>query len=97
MERDETAGELSGPASAGQLRELRALYAMGQALCALHDLDRVLQYAIEQVVALLEAEGASVLLLDETRQELYFHVAEDTRPGVERRLREVRFPADQGI
>jgi transcriptional regulator with GAF, ATPase, and Fis domain len=70
---------------------------MGQALCALHDLDRVLQYAIEQVVMLLEAEGASVLLLDEARQELYFHVAEDTRPGVERRLREVRFPADQGI
>ena len=97
MESHDTAAGRSGPPLARQLRELRALYEMGQSLCAIHDLDRVLQCAIEQVVALLGVEGASVILLDETRQELYFHVADDTRPGVERRLREVRFPAEQGI
>ncbi len=79
------------------IRELEALYDIGQSLSSIHDLDRLLQFAIERVGALLEAEAASVMLLDEGRQELYFQVADDTRPGVEGRLRELRFPVDQGI
>ncbi len=79
------------------IRELEALYDIGQSLSSIHDLDRLLQFAIERVVALLEAEAASVMLLDEGRQELYFQVADDRRPGVEGRLRELRFPVDQGI
>jgi Nif-specific regulatory protein len=79
------------------LRELMALHAIGQALWSVHDLDHLLQLAIERVVTLLEVEGASVILLDDQRHELYFKVADDTRVGRERRLREIRFPADQGI
>jgi Nif-specific regulatory protein len=79
------------------IRELEALYDIGQSLSSIHDLDRLLQFAIERVGALLEAEAASVMLLDEGRQELYFQVADDRRPGVEGRLRELRFPVDQGI
>ncbi len=80
-----------------QIRELVAVYEIGQSLCSIHDLDRLLQFAMERVVTLLEVEASSVILLDEERRELYFKVADDTRLGVEGRLREVRFPADQGI
>src|SRR5262249_38946819 len=73
-----------------------ALFAFSQALCALQDLEQLLQLAMEQVTALLEVESAAILL-DETRQELYFKVAEHRRSGVEQRLRKVRFPADVGI
>jgi Nif-specific regulatory protein len=79
------------------LRELQALHAIGQALWSVHDLDHLLQLSIERAVALLEIEGASVILLDEERQELYFKVADDARAGRELRLREHRFPATQGI
>jgi Nif-specific regulatory protein len=73
------------------VRELLALYEIGQALSSVHDLDQLLQLAIERTMALLDVEGASIILLDEERQELYFKVAD------EQRLREVRFPATQGI
>jgi Nif-specific regulatory protein len=51
------------------------------------------------VATRLDIERASIILLDEARQELYvyFNVADDTRAGREPRLREVRFPATQGI
>ncbi len=75
-----------------QLRELWALYAFSQALYAIQDLEQLLQLAMEQVTALLEVESAAILLLDETRQELYFKVAEHLHSGVEQRLRKVRFP-----
>jgi Sigma-54, DNA binding domain/GAF domain/Bacterial regulatory protein, Fis family len=61
----------------------------------LHLNDPVYQ-AIRRAVALLDVERVSILLLDDARQELYF-VAEHPRPGHEPRLREVHFPATQGI
>jgi Nif-specific regulatory protein len=80
-----------------QIRELLALHEIGHSLHSIHNLDQLLQFAMEQVVALLEVEGSAVLLSDEARKELYFKVADHVQSGVERRLREVRFPADQGI
>jgi Nif-specific regulatory protein len=79
------------------IRELQALYEISQALSSIHDLERLLQFATERVGPLLEVEAASVILLDEEQQELYFQVAEDSRAGTEQKLREIRFPADQGI
>jgi Nif-specific regulatory protein len=79
------------------VRELSALYEIGQALASIHDLGHLLQLAIERAKPLLDVEGASVILLDEERQELYFKVADDTRVDHEQRLREERFPATQGI
>src|SRR5688572_31422690 len=79
------------------VQELSALYEIGQALASVHDLGHLLQLAIERAKPLLDVEGASVILLDEERQELYFKVADDTRVDHEQRLREVRFPATQGI
>jgi Nif-specific regulatory protein len=79
------------------IRELRALHELGQALWSSHDLDDLLQLAIERVVTLLDVEDSSVILLDEERGELYFKASDRARVGRERRLREIRFPADQGI
>jgi GAF domain-containing protein len=78
-------------------RELLALYNIAQSLCSVHDLDLLLRFAIEQVVALLEVESSAVLLLDEERKELYFKAADDTRSGAEQKLQEIRLPADKGI
>ncbi|MFQ5658726.1 MAG: sigma 54-interacting transcriptional regulator, partial [Candidatus Methylomirabilales bacterium] len=85
------------PTSERHIMELEALYEIGQSLSSIHDLERLLRFAVERVGGLLEIEAASVILLHEERQELYFQVAYDVRAGVEHRLREIRFPADQGI
>lgn len=80
-----------------QIRELLTLYEIGQSLCSIHDLDLLLRFAMERVVALLEVESSSIILLDEERQELYFKAADNIRSDTEPKLREIRFPADQGI
>jgi Nif-specific regulatory protein len=86
------------PPLARHVRELQALYEIGQALSSVHDLDHLLQIAVERVVTLLDIEGASIILLDEERDELYFaKVANDRHGGHEQRLREHRFPAKQGF
>ncbi|MBI3988530.1 MAG: sigma 54-interacting transcriptional regulator [candidate division NC10 bacterium] len=92
----EGAADLDG-FSSRQIRELLALYEIGKSLCSIHDLDLLLRFSIERVVTLLEVEASSVVLLDEETQELYFKVADDIRAGAEQKLREVRFPAHQGI
>ena len=79
------------------VRELQALYEIGQALSSVHDLDDLLQLATERVVTLLDIQSASIILLDEDRDELVFKVADDSRVGHEQHLREFRFPAKQGI
>jgi Nif-specific regulatory protein len=69
-----------------------------EALASIHDLDQLLKRAIERVVTRLDLENASIILLDEARDELYFaQVADENRVGHERRLRGVRFPATHGI
>jgi GAF domain-containing protein len=80
-----------------QIRELRALYEISHSLCSIHNLDRLLRFATERVVSLLEVESSAVILLDDKRQELYFKVADDDRLDTEEKLREIRFPASQGI
>jgi Nif-specific regulatory protein len=69
-----------------------------EALSSIHDLDHLLKRAIERVVTRLDIENASIILLDEERDELYFaKVADESRVGHEKRLSGVRFPATQGI
>ena len=88
---------LSDLPSERQIRELLMLYEIGQSLCSIHDLDLLLRFAMERVVALLEVESSSIILLDEERQELYFKAADDIHSDVGQKLQEIRFPADQGI
>jgi PAS domain S-box-containing protein len=75
----------------------QTLFRIAQALHQFRQLDRLLDYITRQVQQLVEADGASVILLDEEHQEFYFPVAayEDTETG--RKMREIRFPADKGV
>ena len=75
----------------------RLLYDLGCAFAARIDLDELVPLVISKCREVLDAEGASVLLLDAARDELYFpYVAEDDREVAARLLR-LRFPADRGI
>jgi Nif-specific regulatory protein len=64
---------------------------------ALVDPGSLLPLIAERVKALIGAEACSVILYDAERGELYFPVASDERLESGDRLKEVRFPASQGI
>ncbi len=73
---------------------LLALVEASQALIREPHLDHVLQCVVEQAAAVLHAEGASVLLLDQTREELVFRTA--TGPKGEQLVGD-RFDSKLGI
>ena len=75
-------------------RERTALHRAGQAIAATLDLDQVLQLVIAEVKSLVGAEGATVLLRDRDRGELYFAAA--AGPGSEELLG-LRLPGDAGV
>jgi Nif-specific regulatory protein len=64
---------------------------------ALLEPDKLLTLITERVRTLLDAEACSVILYDPDRGELYIPVSSDTRIEPPERLREVRFPASEGI
>jgi signal transduction histidine kinase len=84
------------PAS-GSERTAAALSRIAQELHRFRNLDAVLEFITGEVRDLLDVEGASVILLDDARQEFYFRRSafDDTEAG--RRMSEVRFPADKGV
>ena len=61
------------------------------------ELDELLPLVMEKTKEALRGENCSLLLLDETRQQLFFPVISDIDPEVGEHLREVTFPADRGI
>lgn len=74
-----------------------ALFRIATALPRYRRLDDLLQFIIGEVRSLLAVKGASVILLDEEKQEFFIRVAsyDDTTTG--RKMREIRFPADRGV
>ncbi|HSP99621.1 MAG TPA: GAF domain-containing SpoIIE family protein phosphatase [Candidatus Dormibacteraeota bacterium] len=77
--------------------QLRLLYELGCAFAARIDLDELSALVVQKCREVLDAEGASILLLDPERDELYFPYVADTQPDVAARLLSLRFPADRGI
>lgn len=73
------------------------LYELGCAFAACLQLDELVPLVISRCRAVMDAEGASVLLFDAERRELYFPYVADADADVAERLRRLRFPADQGI
>ncbi len=51
---------------------LKALVEVARDLVLTHDLDQLIVKILQNVLAIAEAEGASLILIDETGQELYF-------------------------
>jgi len=75
-------------------RTLLALLDASRSIISDPELDQVLQHVVEQAVSVLDAEGASVLMLDELRDQLVFRAATGPK-GVE--LVGDRFDAHLGI
>ena len=75
----------------------QTLFRVVQALHQYRQLDQLLEYITRQVQLLIDVDGASVILLDEQRQEFYFPVAAYENSETGRRMREIRFPADKGV
>ncbi len=82
----------------GRYREALALFLeVSRSLHALVEVEALLRLVTAKLRALMRAEACSVILHDPDRHELYFPVSGDERLASPERLREVRFPADEGI
>jgi transcriptional regulator with GAF, ATPase, and Fis domain len=78
-------------------RRLRLLYDLGCAFAGRIEIDELIPLVMSKVREVLDAEGASVLLLDEVKQELYFPYVVSERQEVAARLAGLRLPAHRGI
>jgi len=75
----------------------RLIYELGNTFASQLDLDALLGLVTNKCREVLNAEGASILLLDPRTEELYFPYLSELDPEVARRLATVRFSADKGI
>ncbi|MBI2875747.1 MAG: sigma 54-interacting transcriptional regulator [Candidatus Tectomicrobia bacterium] len=78
-------------------QRLSLLLEVSQSLSALTDLRELLRFIIRKNRELLRAEASSIILLDKEKNELFFLVADNTEDETERKLLDVRFPADKGV
>ncbi|HXZ88328.1 MAG TPA: sigma 54-interacting transcriptional regulator [Candidatus Binataceae bacterium] len=78
-------------------QRLKLLYKLGCAFATRIELDELIPFVITRCRDALEAEGASVLLLDRERNEFYFPYVSGQNPAVVEKLPHLRFPADLGI
>ncbi len=74
-----------------------ALLRISMALPEYPVLDDLLDFISDEIKRLLGTEGALVILLDEIQNELFFKSASLEDSASERRMKEIRFPADKGI
>jgi signal transduction histidine kinase len=81
-------------AARGQLDEMNVMYQVSQAIASDIDLRSLLRTIIERVTEMLDCEGASLLLVDEARRELYFEMPSSNHKD---ELRAYRMPIDQGF
>lgn len=87
-------------ASVSSLAErLEVLCEVNRRLATFGSLDGLLEYATRRTRELFEAEGCSLLLVDEARREFRFPVASQSASSHASpdRLHEIRFPVTQGI
>ena len=73
------------------------LLRVSMALPEYSNLEGVLDYISVEVKGLLGVEGALVILLDEEKNELFFMAAAHDDSAAEKRVKEVRFPANEGV
>jgi len=73
------------------------LLRVSMALPEYSNLEELLDYISAEVKGLLDVEGALVILLDEEKNELFFMAAAHDDSAAEKRLKEVRFPASEGV
>lgn len=73
------------------------LFELSRSFNSLIDLDELLPHVAAQTRNVLQAESCAIFLLDALRHELYFAIVSDVNSSVEHRLKDLHFPAEQGI
>jgi len=75
----------------------QALFRVARVLPHYRRLEDLLAFITREIRVLLEVESASVILLDEDRQEFFFFAVthDDTETG--KKFQEIRFPIDKGV
>jgi serine phosphatase RsbU (regulator of sigma subunit) len=81
----------------GDAGRLRLLYELGSAFAARVELGELCAEVLSQCREVLDAESASILLLDHEKDELYFPYVSEQTKDVAARLLAMRFPAAHGI
>ena len=77
--------------------QLELLYNVSRSLHALVELNDLIPVVVEKTKELLDVDGCSVILLDETGRELYFPWVSPENSAIAELLRNLRMPADKGI
>ena len=85
------------PPSETDRERLALLLELTRGFNAHRDVEELLPLVIHRTQEVLNAEGCSLLLLDESGQELRFPVTSSSAEGVDTRLNDLRFPVSQGI
>ncbi len=78
-------------------RNNEALLRTSLALPEYPSLEELLDYVSGEIKDLLGVEGALVILLDEEKNEFFFKAAAHDDSAAEKRMKEIRFPADKGV
>lgn len=73
-------------------RNRSAMNRISQVLPRYPELHQLLQYVSTEIKELLGTEGANVLLLDEVSQEFYYSSVVHDNPGIQERIKKIRFP-----
>ncbi len=80
-----------------QSERYRLIYELGYAFASRTELDELIPFVIAKCREILDAEGVSVLLVDQDTGELYFPYVSEEDPEVRKRLGRLKFPAQKGI
>jgi len=78
-------------------RRNETLYRVARALPQYQSLDERLEFIIKEVQDIIGLTGASVILLDEKKNEFFFREAVYEDGETDKRIKEIRFPADKGV
>jgi transcriptional regulator with GAF, ATPase, and Fis domain len=76
---------------------MKTLWDISQSLYQYIEIDDLILHIIKQMKEVMEAEGVSVILHDEEKDEFVFCWAESDPDGLVTKLKEMRFPVDKGI
>ncbi|UCG11689.1 MAG: sigma 54-interacting transcriptional regulator [Deltaproteobacteria bacterium] len=76
---------------------MKTLWDISQSLYQFLNIDDLILHVIKRIREVMTAEGVSVILHDEEKNEFVFCWAEDEASEIAVKLKEIRFPVDHGI
>jgi Nif-specific regulatory protein len=88
---------MNATAAIGDPARFRLLYDLGCAFAGRIEIDELLPLVLEKCRTALDAEGATILLLDAERGDLEFSYNAAEAPELNAKLMSLRVPADSGI